>query len=165
MPHDGEPEVIDVANQYQRLSDEQCREVNRTVIPKIHAGHRQHARPNQWRNNYVITEDDYIEYLTDSPIESIVPQELLGKLNYSHFLFLGYTMSDWNLRVFLKRIFGHRLPNNSWAIQTSPGKLDSQFWKRIGVDPFAASLDEYVVELGRHLAASASAASAAPPRA
>ncbi len=157
VPHDGEPEVIEVANRYRGFPMDEYGEVNRTVIAKIHGAVDGTRGDYEWRNNYVITEDDYIEYLTDSPIESIVPQELLGKLNYSHFLFLGYTMSDWNLRVFLRRIFGQRLPNNSWAIEPHPGELDSQFWKRIGVDPCDASLDEYVAELGRHIGAATTA--------
>jgi hypothetical protein len=154
VPHDGAPEVIEVANRYRGFPMDEYGEVNRTVIVKIHGAVDGARGAYEWRNNYVITEDDYIEYLTDSPIESIVPQQLLGKLNYSHFLFLGYTMSDWNLRVFLRRIFGQRLPNNSWAIERNAGKLDGQFWIRMGVEPFDASLHEYVAELERRLAAS-----------
>ena len=60
----------------------------------------------RWRDNYVITEDHYIDYLSRSPVESLVPIQILDKLRDSHCLFLGYTMRDWNLRVFLKRIWG-----------------------------------------------------------
>ena len=31
--------------------------------------------------------------------------QILDKLQDSHCLFLGYTVRDWNLRVFLKRIW------------------------------------------------------------
>jgi hypothetical protein len=155
VPHDGEPQVVEVANRYDGFPLDEYGEVTRTVIVKIH-GTVDGARGRYaWRDNYVITEDDYIDYLSDSPIESIVPQELLGKLKYSHFLFLGYTMRDWNLRVFLMRIFGQHLPNNSWAIQRNPGKLDSRFWKKIGVDLFSVSLDTYVTELSSYLAGAA----------
>ena len=39
----------------------------------------------------------------------------------SHFLFLGYSMRDWNLRVILNRIWGARkLDLKSWAVQREP---------------------------------------------
>ena len=66
-------------------------------------------------------------------------------------------MRDWNLRVFLKRIFGQQLPNRSWAVQRDPNKLDSRFWKRMGVDLFTSSLDQYVTQLNRQLAAAGAA--------
>ncbi len=38
----------------------------------------------------------------------MVPVALAAKLRRSHFLFLGYEMADWNLRVILSRIWGER---------------------------------------------------------
>ena len=99
----------------------------------------------------MITEDDYIDYLNDGRPSRSSPSSYSAKLRYSHFLFLGYTMRDWSLRVFLKRIFGpQRIPNNSWAIQPNPDKLDTRFWQRIQVDLFEVPLQEYVAELGTH---------------
>ena len=70
------------------------------------------------RDNFVITEDDYIGYLSRRPIETLVPAQLLGKLRESHFLFLGYGIRDWNLRVFLQRIWGdQQLGAKSWAVE------------------------------------------------
>ena len=90
--------------------------------------------------------------LLKSP-ESIVPQQIRVKLTESQFLFLGYTMRDWHLRVFLQRMFGQNLPNNSWAVQRDPSRLDGRFWKNMKVDLFAVPLAQYVNELDRHLAA------------
>ena len=46
---------------------------------------------------------------------------LTAKLRKSHFLFLGYGLRDWNLRVILHRIAGEqRLNYKSWAIQRHP---------------------------------------------
>ena len=101
----------------------------------------------------MITENDYIDYLSHSTVESIVPQQIRVKLTESQFLFLGYTMRDWNLRVFLQRMFGQNLPNNSWAMQRDPSRLDGRLWKNMKVELFAVPLAQYVDELGRHLAA------------
>ena len=49
--------------------------------------------------NFVITEDDYIDYLVTPELSAVVPVALAAKLRRSHFLFLGYEMADWNLRL------------------------------------------------------------------
>jgi hypothetical protein len=151
VPCDGEPEVIADANGYAGFPIDAFGSVERTVIMKIHGGVEGSRGPYPWRDNYVITEDDYIDYMSVGDIETIVPQQLLGKLRDSHFLFLGHAMRNWNLRVFLIRIFGEQQRNTSWAIQRDPDRLDDRFWQRIGIDLAAISLDEYVMELGKHL--------------
>jgi SIR2-like protein/TIR domain-containing protein len=153
VPHDGEPQAIADANAYTGFPIDAFGRVERTVIVKIHGTVDRSRGSYPWRDNYVITEDDYIDYMSVGDIESIVPQQLLGKLrDYSHFLFLGHEMRDWNLRVFLIRVFGERpQPNTSWAIQRAPTRLDDRFWQRVGVDLAAISLEEYVSELGEHL--------------
>ena len=69
----------------------------------------------------------YIDYLSRSPIESLVPVQILDKLRDSHCLFLGYTVRDWNLRVFLKRIWEGGLsgPSRGRSSQTRTS------WRRI----------------------------------
>jgi SIR2-like domain/TIR domain len=160
VPYDGEPQPVTTANEYRGFPINEYGEVTRTVIMKIHGAADAARGVYPWHDNYVITEDDYIEYLSDRPISKTVPWELLGKLKESHFLFLGYTMRDWNLRVFLKRIFGEQLQNISWAIQQKPDKLESRFWKRMGIDLFAISLESYLDELGSHVAEAATASGA-----
>ena len=154
VPRDGEPQLVTDPNAYTGFPIDAFGRVERTVIMKVHGAVDRTQEPHGWRDNYVITEDDYIDYMSDGDIESIVPEQLLGKLrDYSHFLFLGHEMHDWSLRVFLIRIFGDRgQPNTSWAIQREPDRLDEQFWRRMGVELAAVPLDEYVRELGEHLA-------------
>ncbi|MGN6557710.1 MAG: SIR2 family protein [Solirubrobacterales bacterium] len=153
IPCDGAPQLVTDPNAYTEFPIDAFGRVERTVIMKVHGAIDRPDGPHAWRDNYVITEDDYIDYMSDGEIESIVPQQLLGKLrDYSHFLFLGHEMHDWSLRVFLLRIFGDRgQPNTSWAVQREPSKLDERFWQRIGVDLAAIPLDVYVKELGEHL--------------
>lgn len=159
IPDQGEPQLIADPNAYTGFPIDDFGRVERTVVMKVHGAVDRPRGPHAWRDNYVITEDDYIDYMSDGEIESIVPQQLLGKLrDYSHYLFLGHEMHDWSLRVFLIRVFGDRgQTNTSWAIEREPGRLDERFWQRMGVDLVASPLDEYVKELGRHLARVAAA--------
>jgi SIR2-like domain/TIR domain len=153
VPCDGEPQLVSDPNRYTGFPIDAFGRVERTVIMKVHGGIDRAAGPHSWRDNYVITEDDYIDYMSDGEIESIVPQQLLGKLrDYSHFLFLGHEMHHWSPRVFLIRIFGDRgQPNTSWAVERDPNRFDELFWQRRAVALTAAPLEEYVKELGGKL--------------
>lgn len=154
VPHDGKPQLVTDPNGYAGFPIDAFGRVERTVVMKVHGAVDRPQTPNAWHNNYVITEDDYIGYMSDGEIESIVPQQLLGKLrDYSHYLFLGHEMYDWSLRVFLIRVFGDRgQPNTSWAIEREPSRLDERFWQRMGIDLTASPLDVYVRELEERLA-------------
>ena len=90
---------------------------------------------SEWGDSYVITEDHYIDYLTRTDIAGLLPVTLGAKLRRSHFLFLGYSMRDWNLRVILHRIWGQQKLNyKSWAIQVDPEAIEREFWQKRGVD-------------------------------
>jgi hypothetical protein len=102
----------------------------------------------------VITEDDYIDYLSAAPAEAVVPHQVLATLRDSSFLFLGYTMRDWSLRVFLQRVWGgQKVGAKSWAIESGLDVLEREFWEDFGVDVFDLSLSDYAAELERQLAA------------
>ena len=130
-----------------------------TVILKLH-GQVERSAARQWES-FVVTEDDYIDYLAQTEVAAAVPVSLAAKLRRSHFLFLGYTMADWNLRVVLHRLWGDQpLSYHSWAVQPEPKPLEREFWHRRDVDVFELAFDEYVEILGGYLAAKPASASA-----
>jgi hypothetical protein len=139
---DGEVQLIERPNEYRGLSLEK-----RTVILKIH-GAVNRAKPE--KDSYVITEDHYIDYLTRTDIANLIPVTLAAKLRRSHFLFLGYSLSDWNLRVIIHRIWGEQpLTYNSWAIQLNPDLLEQRFWEKRGesIEILNVRLEDYISEL------------------
>jgi SIR2-like protein len=102
----------------------------------------------------VITEDDYIEYLTRTDISSFIPVTLAAKLRRSHFLFLGYRLRDWNLRVILHRLWGgQRLTYRSWAVLVDADPVEEEYWVRRNVDLVDVPLEEYVAHLSDHVRA------------
>jgi hypothetical protein len=144
----GETVVVADPSEYVEVSTDDC-----TVILKIHG-----AVDRNWRDSdhdsYVITEDHYIEYLTGgTAIASLVPIEVASQLKRSNFLFLGYSLVDWNLRVILSRIWREqKLSNVSWAIQRDPpSELDERFWMAKHVEILAIDLAEYVAGLEERL--------------
>ena len=141
---DGTPAAISQPNRYGHLPIGEDYELERTLIVKIHGAVDGSIGDYSWRDNYVVTEDHYIDYLSRSPIESLVPVQVLDKLRESHCLFLGYTVRDWNLRVFLKRIWEGSLGAKSWAVEPDPDILEKDFWGQSNVELRAADLSDYV---------------------
>jgi DNA-binding SARP family transcriptional activator len=137
--------LIDLPNTYAtELSLE-----NRTVILKLH-GQVDRGPERQWES-FVVTEDDYIDYLAQTDLAGAIPVALAAKLRRSHFLFLGYTMADWNLRVILNRLWSDQpLSYRSWAVQPQPKPLEREFWKRRDVDVHELPLEQYAGILARY---------------
>jgi hypothetical protein len=150
VPAGAEPIVISMPNQYVDLPIDEAGDLARTVILKIH-GAVDRKPPGTWKS-YVITEDHYIDYLSRSDLSNLVPAALVSKMLESHFLFLGYSMRDWNLRAILHRIWGEQpLSYKSWSVQLNPERLDEEFWEKRGVDILDAPIDEYVAGLDTSL--------------
>jgi DNA-binding SARP family transcriptional activator len=143
-----DPCPIDVPNTYAtELSLER-----RTVILKLHGA--VDPFPERAWESFVITEDDYIDYLGRSDVVSSVPVALAAHLRRSHFLFVGYEMVDWNLRLVMHRVWGDRpLAYRSWALDPAPSALDQAFWRRFDIDVLDVDPDEYVGLLERRLEA------------
>jgi hypothetical protein len=154
---DAEPVAVTI-KEPQRYADfpiDDDGELERTVIVKIHGAADGQEGEFKWVDNYVVTEDQYIDYLPTDTIHSLVPVQILDKLKSSHCLFLGYMMRDWNERVFLRRIWQReRISEKSWAIEHEPDVLEKDSWGLVGhVELLAASLPEYVGELQARLTA------------
>ena len=123
----------------------------RTAILKLHGAV---DRTDPKGDSYVITEDNYIDYLTRGDISGQVPITLRDQMADSHFLFLGYSLRDWNLRVILHRIWGQQaLDLKSWAIQREQvnpklSEIEQKLWADRGdVDVLYIPLGEYIENL------------------
>jgi SIR2-like domain len=132
----------------------------RTIIFKIHGevdrvADRRNLPPEVRKvieDSFVITEDDYINYLARTDISKLVPAQLKAKLNNSGLLFLGYGLRDWNLRVIMQRLWGEQgYGYASWAIQLSAQDMDKRLWLKRNVSIIEMRLEEYVKELDRKL--------------
>ena len=138
---DDELHPIPTANDYWEFPLDADRDrFTRPVIVKIHGGTESGRSPLD--HNYVLTEDDYIGYMSGQPIEGIVPTQLKEKLMSAHFLFIGHTMRDWNLRIFLMQavsggtpasILGHPAAPPGHAATSASGRR----WGRKASPSFA----------------------------
>jgi hypothetical protein len=106
-----------------------------TVVYKIHGAIDR--RPGK-QGNYVITEDDYIQFLGRMTRKRVVPSGLAEPFRLRPFLFLGYGLYDWNLRVLLSSIQAMRGKGSvkSWAIETLPKQVEQKLWEERDVVMF-----------------------------
>jgi len=118
-----------------------------SVIYKMHGAV---DRRDPGRDQYVITEDDYIEFLTRDARQRAIPAVFAEPFQKRHFLFLGYSLSDWNLRVVLNRAvkqLAKERKNKSWAIRMRVSPLEKRLWQERGVETYDMSIDQFVEQL------------------
>jgi hypothetical protein len=124
------------------------------------------------RDSYVITEDDYVDFLARMADQKAIPSRFVREFRRRHFLFLGYGLGDWNLRVLLRSL--HRVVSSgepaddpppepagdehpegedirSWAIQWRPPSEDEKLWEKRQVEIYDVDINTFALELARHL--------------
>jgi DNA-binding SARP family transcriptional activator len=142
---DGECHVIDEPNVEVALASPE-----RAVVLKINGGVRDPAGIE--RDSYVVSEDDYIDYLAETPLASLLPVGVAARLSRSHFLFLGYDLEEWTPRVFLRRLWGDsRIGYRSWAVGPIDDPLIAAYWRQSGVEPIDVPLEDFIHDLLRQL--------------
>jgi hypothetical protein len=145
VPSDGTAQTIHVPNTYVGIPLGE-----RTVVLKVHG--QVDREPARELESFVVSEDDYIGYLAQGGISGVLPVTLAAKLRRTHFLFLGYGLLDWSLRVFLQRLWPEEhVAYRSWAIQPEPSLVERQFWRSRSVELLGADLAEYVDGLAARL--------------
>jgi DNA-binding SARP family transcriptional activator len=148
---EGDATVIELPNAYADLSLEQ-----RPVILKALGGIDR--RPDREWDSFVVSEDDHIDYLAQTGINVVLPVTVAAKLRRSHFLFLGYPVDEWSLRVFLHRVWGREtVAYRSWAVGPQSSPIEREHWRRRGIDVVDVPLDEYLAELGTRVGVEAPA--------
>jgi hypothetical protein len=125
-----------------------------TVIFKMHGTLERDT--DRW-DNFVITEEDYVEFLSRMTANTAIPAIFYDYFRERSFLFLGYSLSDWNLRVILKNLSKCFSPINtgavddeilpSWAIQFHPSELSRKLWEKRNVSIFDLTLDAFTLKM------------------
>ena len=120
-----------------------------TVVYKMHG--TVVPASSEW-DNFVITEEDYVDFLSRMTRNEAIPAMFLTHFRDRSFLFLGYSLRDWNLRVILKNInksfARHALaddsdPVPSWAIQAHPTEVECALWGKRNVNIFDIEIDRF----------------------
>jgi NAD-dependent SIR2 family protein deacetylase len=116
---------------------------NRPIVLKLHGSLDRVDRDN---DSFLITEEHYVNFLGRSE-GGQVPQKLATAMRNKSFLFLGYGLRDWNVRVLLHKLAlarGGTERIRSWAIVLKPSAAETELWKAQNVEMHGVDLDEFV---------------------
>jgi hypothetical protein len=134
----------------------------RTLVYKIHGSL---GVTEQW-DSFVITEDDYMQFLARMIAQTAIPARVLEYLQSRQLLFLGYGLRDWNMRILLLNLNQARTglselaaakgrenrgaaaaprkrPAPSWAIQRRPSPVECVLWQMRNIQIFDQDADEF----------------------
>lgn len=115
----------------------------RCVVLKLHGSI---DRADETHDQYVITDTQYATYLRD--VMTRLPPAVGEMVRGCSMLFLGYGLSDWNLRVFLLDIWRDQpRTTQSWAVEREPKQYDEAFWKHFRVELVRAELADWVRQM------------------
>lgn len=123
-----EPKTF-LGHNLDKLTDAEVQRLNRLLMEA--------AYPNEIKKQpasahpIIITEDDYIQFLTVIGKQGI-PTFIKSALTSSTLLFLGYSLEDWDFRTVYKALIEgleRREQLKSYAIQRYPSGFWVDFWK------------------------------------
>jgi hypothetical protein len=117
-----------------------------SVIYKMHGS----IAPDPKWDNFVITEGDYVDFLSRMAAKDRHPFGVLPVLPRQELPFLGYSLRDWNLRVILRKLTNARPVTEqakSWAIQRDPSELEVKLWEKRNVNIYNEDINSFVSNL------------------
>ncbi|MBL3567294.1 SIR2 family protein [Rhodovulum sulfidophilum] len=100
---------------------------------------------------YLISDNDYVEVLTEIDIQSPIPEEVQTRRTGRPFLFLGCRFDDQMLRTFARQIAKRSAPGHAAVIEGKLTRMETRFLDELGIE----RLDLPLAGLAEALAATA----------
>jgi SIR2-like domain len=132
-----------------RLTDSQTGKPSAPILFKMHGSIDRTTSKN---DSYLITEDDYVDYLGRSQ-GAYIPPYIYELMEGKGFLFLGYSLEDWNIRVILRKLLKQFRPGDvrCWAIVRGRGDTEQEIWRTKNLDIYSMDLKEFADRLVKQL--------------
>ena len=115
------------------------------IIYKIHGClHPDFTYENE---GLVISDNDYVDYLSQMSKIGIIPATVSDLMREKPFWFLGYSLSDWNVRSIYETVKQKSDPdrqNKDYSVMYSVGDFESLFFEKNDITIFQATLNEFV---------------------
>jgi hypothetical protein len=123
------------------------------VIFKIHGS--LHPDNTAEEDSVVITDFDYEEYVAEMGKggQLVVPAAAGGLMHNRSFLFLGYSLADWNIRTILTTLIKRRAKDEGtkdYAVMKEVSTSAKAYCNRQKINPLVMSLDAFYDEVDRH---------------
>jgi hypothetical protein len=123
-----------------------------TVIFKMHGTIQ--ADTDRW-DGTVITESDYVDFLSRVGGKSAIPSVLSAHLRDRSVLFLGFSLNDWASRTAVRRLKWRSADEDeeipSWAVADHFTPTELLLWAKRSVHAIEMDLDDFARGLGTHL--------------
>jgi hypothetical protein len=116
------------------------------IIYKIHGC--LHPDLNYEDEGLVISDNDYVDYVSQMSKIGIIPATVSELMRDKRLWFLGYSLSDWNVRSIYETVKRKSDPNGTnikdYSVMYSVGDFESLFFEKNNITIFQASLNEFV---------------------
>ena len=124
-----------------------------TYLFKMHGS--SHHDPREGGDDLIVTENDYVDFLVNTGgtvTPNFPPASLHAAFMSKRFLFLGYSLEDWNFRAFLRLLSLRNALSKAnqfrhFAVQRSPSELDVELWKQRNVNVYDGDLLDFCTSL------------------
>ncbi len=98
-------------------------------------------------SNYLVSDSDYVEVLTEIDIQTPIPAEVQGLRTGRSFLFLGCRFNDQLPRAFARQIM-KRSSDVHWAVlPDEPTRMEARFLEEQNIRRIDAPLEDFVAVL------------------
>ena len=124
------------------------------MIFKIHGS--LHPDNTAEEDSVVITDFDYEDYIAEMGKHGqlVVPTAASGLMHNKSFLFLGYSLADWNIRRILTTLIRRRAEGKGgkdYAVMKEVYTSASAYCKRRNINVLPMSLNDFYDEVDRHV--------------
>lgn len=122
------------------------------ILYKLHGTFPLKGKGAQSGSRIIVTEEDYIKFLTviGREDEKGVPGLIKSRIIDSTLLFLGYSLEDWDFRTLFKGLIEGLAEGTrrvSYAIQKEPPEFWQEVWKKKNVEIFDLDLAKFTEDL------------------
>jgi hypothetical protein len=131
------------------LDDQNTHKPSRPIVFKMHGSV---DRSDASNDSFLITEEDYVDFLGRAG-GSYIPTYVNALMQGKDFLFLGYSLEDWNVRVILRKLLTRAAAGSVkfYAIVDGPSEVEQQVWQAQNLNIYPMDLLTFAEELARHL--------------
>jgi hypothetical protein len=123
------------------------------VIYKIHGCLSKESEFS--KEGLVISDNDYVDFVSQMSKLGVIPAHVSDLMLEKPMWFLGYSLSDWNVRSIYETIKSKCNPDGKklkdYSVMYSVGIFESLFFEKNDITILQASLNEFVAQIMKHL--------------
>jgi hypothetical protein len=106
---------------------------------------------NPKNDSFLVTEEDYVDFLGRDQ-GNYIPPYLFGLMQDKNFLFLGYSLADWNVRVIMHKLLKQSAERpRFWAIVRGRSDIEEMVWQSKDVNIYPMDIRVFSEKLAEFL--------------